>query len=123
GLTVLFAIASLGLPGLGNFIGEFLVLLGTFAVREPVAIVAAAGLVTSVIYALALIARPLHGEPHERRALRDLVVRETAALGALAAAIVWLGFYPQPLIDTATAAITNLQRSATVHLTAAERLR
>jgi NADH-quinone oxidoreductase subunit M len=108
---MVFGIASLGLPGLGNFIGEFLVLLGTFGTYPPFTIVAALGLVVSVIYALTLIQRSLHGEPHEARVVTDLAWRETAVLGVLMVAIVWLGFYPQPLFDITGGGLTNLQLS------------
>lgn len=111
-LAMLFAIASLGLPGLGNFIGEFLILLGSFAVARPVTIVATLGLVTAVIYALALIQRALHGTSAEPRGpLRDLSARELSVLASLAAAIVWLGFYPQPLLGTASGGLANLSHA------------
>jgi NADH-quinone oxidoreductase subunit M len=109
GITLTFAIASLGLPGLGNFVGEFLVLIGGFGVDRPVAIVAALGLVTAVVYALTLVQRALHGGPSDRRALFDTTARETVALGGLIAAIVWLGFYPQPLLDAAAGGIGDIQ--------------
>ena len=112
GLALTFAIASLGLPGLGNFVGEFLVLLGGFGVNRAATIVAACGLVTAVVYALTLVQRALHGGPREPRMIRDTSIRETAALGALVAALVWLGFYPQPLLDAAADGIGNLQNPA-----------
>lgn len=108
-LTLTFAVASLGLPGLGNFVGEFLVLLGSFGADRAVTVVAAAGLVTAVIYALSLVQRALHGGPREPRVMRDTSVRETVALATLVTAIVWLGFYPQPLLDTSSDGIENLQ--------------
>ena len=117
-MTMLFAIASLGLPGLGNFIGEFLILLGSFPVNPPLTIVAATGLVTAVIYALALIQRALHGPPREPRHIADLGVRETAVLTVLALAIVWLGVYPQPLFNIAADGVRHLQRPLRVALAA-----
>jgi NADH-quinone oxidoreductase subunit M len=119
-LMMLFAIASLGLPGLGNFVGEFLVLLGSFAVNPPLTILASLGLVAAVIYALALIQRALHGAPRvppqpssqPHTPLRDLGVRETAVLALLGAAIVWLGVYPRPLFDGTAGGLANLQPPA-----------
>lgn len=95
--TLLFALASLGLPGLGNFVGEFLVLLGTFRVSPEAAILAASGLVLSAIYSLWIIQRVFHGP--ERKTVPDLHVRETAAFVSMAVIIVWLGLFPQPVLD------------------------
>ena len=109
-LLMVFAIASLGLPGLGNFIGEFLILLGSFPVNAPITIVATAGLITAVIYALSLIQRALHGPPNSAlsSSLLDLTARETSVLATLMVAILWLGFYPQPLFNLASGGLRNL---------------
>jgi NADH-quinone oxidoreductase subunit M len=112
-LAMVFAIASLGLPGLGNFVGEFLVLLGTFAVNWPIAIVAAIGLVTAAIYSLILVQRALHGEPRADRRVRDLNTRETGVLAVLVIVIVALGVYPQPLLHTAAGGVANVQQPQT----------
>ena len=58
-----FAIASLGLPGLGNFIGEFLILLGTYQLHPAFAAVAALGVITAAAYSLILVQRTFHGPP------------------------------------------------------------
>jgi NADH-quinone oxidoreductase subunit M len=60
-ITLFFAMASLGIPGLGNFVGEFLVLLGTFQVNVPITILAALGLITAAIYSLIIIQKVFHG--------------------------------------------------------------
>jgi NADH-quinone oxidoreductase subunit M len=109
-LAMVFAIASLGLPGLGNFVGEFLVLLGGFAVNRPITIVAAIGLVTAAIYSLILVQRALHGEPRADRNVLDLDTRETGVLAALAIVIVWLGVYPQPVLHAAAGGVANVQQ-------------
>lgn len=108
-LTMLFAIATLGLPGMGNFIGEFLVLLGSYPVNEYLTMTAAVGIVTAVMYALLMIQRALHGREREPRHAQDLGAREMLILGIFTAAIVWLGVFPQPLFDRATSAIEHLQ--------------
>jgi NADH-quinone oxidoreductase subunit M len=107
-----FAIAALGLPGLGNFVGEFLVLLGGFAVRPGVTVIATLGLIAAAIYALALVQRAFHGEVTARPALADAGAREMAAFLAMGFALVWLGLYPQPVFDTAQPALDALQRAA-----------
>lgn len=98
GFTLLFALAALGLPGFGNFVGEFLVLLGTFQVSPALAVVATLGLVLSVVYALRMVQMSMFG-PNERSwSMPDLSTREIAILGSLAAVILWLGLYPAPII-------------------------
>lgn len=107
-----FAIASLGLPGLGNFVGEFLVLLGAYRVSIPLTAVAAVGLVTAAIYSLVLVQKAFHGPNRERWVLADLAPREMSALAAMVAIIVWLGLYPQPVLDTTAPAYRNVAAAA-----------
>jgi NADH-quinone oxidoreductase subunit M len=109
GIGLFLAIASLGLPGLGNFVGEFLVLVGTFQVNIWLAIVAAIGLVTATIYALRLVQQTFHGPNHEGWRVPDLAARELAMMAVTIAALVWLGLYPQPIFDTANPALSYLQ--------------
>lgn len=113
GLSLLFALALMGLPGLGTFLGEFLILIGTFSVSRLAAIVAALGMITSVIYALWLIQRVFHGERTIDRQIPDLRQHEGWVLAFLVALIVWLGLYPQPVFQTTEKSITNLQQVAT----------
>ncbi|MCC7079937.1 MAG: NADH-quinone oxidoreductase subunit M [Burkholderiales bacterium] len=110
-LTMVFAIASLGLPGLGNFVGEFMILLGTFAESRVMTAAAALGLVTAAIYALILIQRALHGAPRSDRHVRDLNARETAVLALLVIVIAGLGVYPQPVLDAAAGGVANVQQA------------
>lgn len=94
---LVFALASLGLPGLGNFTGEFLVLLGVFSVSPESAVFAASGLVLSAIYSLWIVQRVLHGPQKIRVA--DFKGREMATMASMIAVIVWLGLFPQPVLD------------------------
>jgi NADH-quinone oxidoreductase subunit M len=117
GLTMVFAIAALGLPGLGNFVGEFLVLWGTLERSIAFAAVAAVGLVFAVVYALALVQRPFHG-PAADGPQRDLSPAGTIGLAAMALGIVWLGLFPQTVLATAAPALDALQRAAAGTLSA-----
>jgi NADH-quinone oxidoreductase subunit M len=103
-----FAIASLGLPGLGNFVGEFLVLLGAWRASMVWTVIAALGLVTAVVYSLILVQRTFHGENTQGWRLADCTPRESVSLGAMAAIVVWLGVHPQPVLDTARASMSAL---------------
>jgi NADH-quinone oxidoreductase subunit M len=105
GLTMFFALAALALPGMGNFVGEFLVLLGAFKVYPILAIAGSAGFVLSTVYALRLVQESIHGPNREEWHLPDLTAREIVALGAMAAIIIWLGFWPKPLFRTTRASL------------------
>lgn len=108
-IGLFFAIASLGLPGLGNFVGEFLVLFGTYRVATVFAIVGTLGLVVSTIYALIFVQRIFHGEPRGTVTLADFSSRHMIVMATMIATLVWLGFYPQPVFDTAGPSLSNLQ--------------
>ncbi|MCI0356587.1 MAG: NADH-quinone oxidoreductase subunit M, partial [Acidobacteria bacterium] len=112
-VTLFFAIASLGLPGLGNFVGEFLVLLGSYRVDVALTAIAALGLVGAVTYALILIQKTFHGEPREGLTLAELTPRDMTLMAAMIIAIVWLGLYPQPVLDTAEPALAGLRQFVT----------
>jgi NADH-quinone oxidoreductase subunit M len=103
-----FAIAALGLPGLGNFTGEFLILLGGWRASPAWTTLAMLGLIGAAIYALALVQDTFHGDnTRDWRAL-DGSRREMAILGALTGVTLWLGLYPQPVFDTAAPAMTRV---------------
>jgi len=108
GTGLFFALASLGLPGLGGFIGEFLVLLGAYRVNVPFTIIAAVGLVAAVIYALRFVWRTFFGDAHGIPVISDLSVREMAPMTALVVIMVWLGLFPQAVFDTAKPCLDNL---------------
>ncbi len=104
-----FVLASLGLPGLGNFLGEFLVLLGTFETHPAVAVVGAAGLVLSAVYSLILMQRAFYGQPATDAPIRDLDRREFAILSTLMAVMIWLGLYPRTFFDVSRTPMQALQ--------------
>jgi NADH-quinone oxidoreductase subunit M len=97
GVALFFALASLGLPGLGDFIGEFLVLLGTYRVNVAMAAVAAGGVLAATFYALRLVQHAFQGPNTHNWQLPDLAIREGLMLGAMIALLLWLGLYPQPV--------------------------
>jgi NADH-quinone oxidoreductase subunit M len=97
--AMFFAVAALGLPGLAGFIGEFLVLAGSFAQHPAVTAIAALGMVVSVIYALRLVQQTFHGEPRQGLTLDDLTSTEVGVLAVLALLVIWLGLYPAPLFE------------------------
>ena len=106
---MVFVMASLGLPGLGNFVGEFLVLMGAYKVNITMTALAAVGLVFATVYSLWIMQRAFHGPIQEDLKLPDLSVRDMAMMLALIVAIVWLGLYPQPVLNTTKPALEELQ--------------
>ncbi len=107
-----FALASLGLPGLGNFVAEFLVLLGAYRVSIPLAAVAAVGLVAATVYSLWMVQRTFHGPNRESWRIADLGGREAVTMAAIVLLLLWLGLFPQPVFDTTAPALQALQRTA-----------
>lgn len=100
-LAMFFAAASLGLPGLGNFVGEFLVLMGTWQVSHTMTFFAAAGLVLSSVYSLTMMLRVFYG-PKKTDAVAPLgapSVPHLAVLGVAALLLLALGVYPQPVLN------------------------
>jgi NADH-quinone oxidoreductase subunit M len=109
-IALVFALASLGLPGLGNFIGEFLVLFGAYPVNSLLTILAAIGLIVATVYALWMVQAVFQG-PNERGwKIPDLSLRELAMFAAMIAVIVWLGLFPQPVLSTAKQGLDNVQK-------------
>ena len=109
GVGMFFAMASLGLPGLGNFVAEFLILAGTWQVSKWAAVLGAVGLVFATVYSLWLMQRAFQGKETHGYKMPDLGPRELGMFGAMIAALVVLGFYPQPVITTARQAVTAVQ--------------
>jgi NADH-quinone oxidoreductase subunit M len=108
---LLLVLTSAGLPGLANFVAEFLVLAGSVGTDLTWTAVATAGIVVSVTYLLRMYERSMLGPLQEEVALPDLGLRETAVLGALVAVILWLGLYPASFLDpisTATRPIAEI---------------
>ena len=114
GMAMVFALASLGLPGMGNFVGEFLILIGAYPVSRLLTILAALGLVSATVYSLWMIQRAFHGTDKANRQIRDLSKRETATLGSMVVLLIWLGLYPQPVFKTTRPALNYLQQIAPI---------
>ncbi len=104
-IGLVFVMASLGLPGLGNFIAEFLTLTGVFRVNVLYACLASIGLVFATLYSIRLMQRVFYGKRNSDKSMRDLSIRELLTLGSMVVVILYLGFFPQPVINTAKPAI------------------
>jgi len=109
-IFMIFVLATLGLPGTSGFVGEFLVLVGTFKVNFLVAILASLGVILAAIYMLWLYKRAIFGklEKNELKEMKDLNKSEFAILFSLGALVIFFGFYPDPLLDTISVSVDNL---------------
>ncbi len=101
GFFLFTAFASIGLPGLNGFVGEFLVLMGSYATLPVHTMIAASGVVLAAVYMLWAYERVFTGVPdkEENRLLSDLTPREIGILAPLAVLIILLGVYPSVLLD------------------------
>jgi NADH-quinone oxidoreductase subunit M len=113
GAGLFFAMASLGLPGLGNFVGEFLVLLGVYQVSVPAAVLAALGLIVSTVYALWMVQLAFHGPNTHNWKAPDMTPREVVIQAVMIVVLLWMGLFPQTIINTARPSIQTLMRYTT----------
>ena len=109
-LFFLFSIASFGLPGTSNFIGEFLVLVGTSYQSFAMVILSMGGIVLAVAYMLWMVQRVVLGEPNTKAAsvLPDLTHRELATVIPLAILVFVIGLYPGPFLEIMDASVTHV---------------
>lgn len=105
GVALFLALASLGLPGMGNFVGEILVLAGTYERSVWLTVPAVGGLVFAAIYSLVMILQVFHGPKREEWQIRDLTPRESGLMAVMIAMLLLLGFFPQPVLDAAAAGL------------------
>ena len=110
-VALFFAMASLGLPGLGNFVAEFLVLLGTYQTNIAMTVLATAGLVTATVYSLWMIHVSFFGGNREGWKIPDFSLREMSAMAVMILSLVLLGLYPQPFLDAAATSVGKLQKT------------
>ena len=109
-LFIVFALAGLGLPGTSGFLGEFLVLTGTFQKNYLVAMLATFGVVLGAAYMLWLTKRVIFGvtKNDQIKNLKDVNKSEMIILGILALLVIFFGFYPVPLMETLNISVDNL---------------
>jgi NADH-quinone oxidoreductase subunit M len=102
---LIFSMASLGLPGLGNFVAELLILIGAFKANTLMSCLASLGLIAATIYSLRIVQKVFFGNKNADWKIQDLTLREKVVSASLIIAIVWLGLFPKPILDKARPAI------------------
>jgi NADH-quinone oxidoreductase subunit M len=111
--ALVLAMALVGLPGLVNFVSEFLVLTGTWTVSPVATILAGVGLVVATVYALRMFQMAFHGAPRETWKIRDLGARENGVLFVMIALLVALGFFPQGVLSMVGKAVSGMLEAVT----------
>ena len=104
-IGLIFAMASLGLPGLGNFIAELLILLGAFKANVFMSCLASVGLIAATIYSLRIVQKIFLGKKMTDWKFNDLTIREKIVSASLVIIIVWLGIFPRTVLNTAKPAL------------------
>lgn len=112
GAGLLFAMASLGLPGLGDFVGEILVLLGAYRANVLLTVLATLGLLAATLYGLRFAQGAFHGPNLHHWSLPDMRLRESTILGSMILCLLWIGLYPQPVLNTLRPSLAAMQQSA-----------
>ncbi len=107
-MALFFTVAAVGMPGLGNFIGEFLVLLGSFKVSITTTVFASLGLVVAAVYSLIVIQKVFHGENKNNYEFADLTFIEMTCFSLMMIGLLWMGLYPQTMLDMAEPTLRSL---------------
>ena len=109
-VLMVFTLGSIGLPGTSGFIGEFLILMGTFKKSFLVATIASLGVILAAAYMLWLYKRIIFGNliNVDHKKLIDLKKVEILIFSSLIFPIIFFGFYPEPLLNSIETSVTNL---------------
>lgn len=108
GFALAFVMASLGLPATANFIGEFMILFGTFAVAPWVVVIACGGLIMAVTYSLLLMHRVYWGQPASEASFSGLRAREYGMLLLFLCLTLGVGLYPQVVLEVSKGTMTEV---------------
>ncbi|MDD2541454.1 MAG: NADH-quinone oxidoreductase subunit M [Desulfuromonadaceae bacterium] len=96
---LIFSLASLGLPGLNSFVGEFLILAGTIKTAPMVVVLSFVGIILPLIYMVRLLQEVVFQKERQPLVMSDLDLREITILAALLLLNIWVGVHPAPLLD------------------------
>ena len=120
-MGLFFGMASLGMPGLGNFIAELLVLIGTFKQAPMFALVATSGLILAAVYSLRMIQKSFFGvsvnadENRENKTghtskqiITDLNAKEKITLMLMCLSLIFMGLHPQPIFNLVNGSLIEI---------------
>jgi NADH-quinone oxidoreductase subunit M len=114
GAGLFFVMASAGMPGLGDFVGEFLVLLGTYRANPVLAALGALGMIVGACYGLRLAQSVFFGPNVHDWKFPDARWYEWSAAAPMIACLLWIGLYPQPVLDVVRPVIDGIGRQASI---------
>jgi NADH-quinone oxidoreductase subunit M len=114
GLFLIVTLATLAIPGSGNFVGEFMILLGVFKAKQAIAIIAFTGVVMASVYALRLYIRAMHNRVAPDVHSREIGVRDGVVLVPIVAVILFLAVYPQLALHRSEGSVEGAVASAQV---------
>jgi NADH-quinone oxidoreductase subunit M len=121
-VALIITLASIGLPGLNGFVGEFLTMLGGFQYDRRFVVVAASGVILSAVYMLWMFQRVFYGPTSnpKNQGLGDLSIREWAIMGPLVAAAIGMGVFPnvflKPMEPAVQRIVDRVQSHQPVHV-------
>ena len=107
-IGLIFVMASLGLPGLGNFVAEILILIGSFSDNKALTVIATIGLVAATIYSLRIMQKIFYGKEQKHWIVADFGFREMGIMISLSVVIIWLGLFPASVLNLAKSALISL---------------
>jgi NADH-quinone oxidoreductase subunit M len=105
---LIFTLSSMGLPGLNNFIGEFLVLIGLFQVNKIVVVIAVIGILSTAVYFLNMLQKVIFGPKTRDYGWNDLTRVEIGVLLALLFFVIFIGVYPQPFLEMIDSSVLDV---------------
>ena len=109
GVFMVVMLSSIGVPGLNGFVGEYLVLIGSFLTARWWTVVAASGVILAALYLLWAYQRVFHGEPDDaNRSFPELTIREAAVMLPLIGVIVFTGIFPKPMLERIEPSVKQL---------------
>ena len=106
---MIVVLASVGLPGLNSFVGEFLILSGAYEPYPVAVVISALGIILAAVYLLWMVERVFFGPVKEENSgLKDLIRREWLAIVPMIVLMIWLGIYPKPFLDKIEPSVDKL---------------
>jgi NADH-quinone oxidoreductase subunit M len=110
GIFLLVTLGSIGLPGLNGFVGEFLILAGSWANHPAAVVFAGLGIILGAVYMLWMVQRVFWGplDVESNRALHDINIREFLVVAPMVVLIVWIGVHPNTFLEPMEASVRLL---------------
>jgi len=113
--SMLFVLASLGLPGMANFIADFFILIGSFQTSKWITVFAASGLVFSAAYSLRIMQKIFFGKKENPVHLSDFTWKESLVMTLLVLPLIFLGLHPKPVMKSAEPVLNEWEQKGAIY--------